>query len=113
MVESLFPQCTIHLLCVTHVQNSVHVRGKGKHVVFGRILKEVSFHVVKLQMKEYYFQLSPVPDCLWKKHDSVNLRYDHFLTIGKCNNEVAFMGIVGKTGPTTSPTIDMRALFEP
>lgn len=35
------------------------------------------------------------------------------LTIGKCRSDVAFTGIVGKIGPTTSPIIDILALFDP
>lgn len=35
------------------------------------------------------------------------------LTIGKSNKLVALTGMVGNSGPTTSPTIDIRALLDP
>jgi hypothetical protein len=35
------------------------------------------------------------------------------LTMGKLRRDVALTGIVGKIGPTTSPTIDTNALLEP
>jgi len=33
--------------------------------------------------------------------------------MGKLRREEALTGMVGKIGPTTSPTIDTNALFEP
>lgn len=37
----------------------------------------------------------------------------NFHTIGKFNKLVAFTGIVGKIGPTTSPTTESLALLDP
>ncbi|PSN29598.1 hypothetical protein C0J52_24874 [Blattella germanica] len=35
------------------------------------------------------------------------------LTIGRFSRDVALTGIVGKIGPTTSPTIETKALLDP
>lgn len=59
------------------------------------------------QKKTCFVQQSPKKTI--NKQKNIKTRF----TIGKCSNDVAFTGIVGKIGPTTSPITETRALFEP